>query len=142
MWPFKKKEEKKRVNRVVVIIIEILLALLLLFSLIAIKYVITANDSDANKIKLENQVVENVSFIDFVIDYTNNEGKLSVSAINYTENPLKITKLKINLYATNNSLISTVEIPDEITLEKNQEHLVTASVGNIDKVASVEYILE
>lgn len=142
MWPFKKKEEKKTVNRVVVIIIEILLALLLFLSLVAIKWAITTKDPDANKIKLDNQTIENISFVDFVIDYTNNEGKLTVSAINYTDEKVEISKLKIRLYATNNSLISTIEIPDEIVLDKNQEHLITASVGNIDKVASVEYVIE
>lgn len=139
MGIFRKKKEVKTVNRTVVIILEVLAALFLFTVLLAVKWAITSIDKDAGKTKLENQVVDNLSFVDFVID---KEGVLTVSAINYTEETLNFKSVKIRLYAKDNSLISQVEVPEELELEKNQEHLITADVGNIDKVYSVEYIVE
>lgn len=138
---FRKKEEKKTINRKTVIIIEVCCAVVLFLTLLGIKWLVTNRDVDVNVVKLENQVVENVSFVDFRIEYEEEVGNVTVSAINYTEEEIKVPSLKIKLYAADNNLISQIEVP-EFTLSTNQEHLIENKILTTTKVASVEYVIE
>lgn len=142
MGLFKKKDPVKTCNKRCVIIIEIIVAVLLFLTLLGIKWLVTNIDEDANVIKLDNQTVENVSFVDFEVEYKDEQGNVTVSAINYTEEDITIPNLKIKLYASDNSLVSQIDVPEEIVLESNQEHLITSTIATTTKIASVEYVIE
>ncbi|HPF83219.1 MAG TPA: hypothetical protein PLV83_03505 [Bacilli bacterium] len=139
---FKRKKEEKRINRKVVIIIEVFAALFLFATLLGIKWLVTNGNSESNIVKLENQEVSNISFVDFKVEYTKNKGNVTVSAINYKDQPVTINNLKIKLYAADNSLISQIEVADQVNLESNQEQLITSTIATTTKVASVEYVIE
>lgn len=142
MGLFNKKENRKPCNKRCVIVIEIIVAVLLFLTLLGLKWLIINIDEDANIVKLNNQVVNNVSFVDFKVEYTEEQGNVTVSAINYTGEEIKIPNLKIKLYSSDNSLISQIEVADPIVLETNQEHLIASTISTTSKVSSVEYVIE
>lgn len=142
MGIFKKKEERKPCNKRCVIVIEIIVAVLLFLTLLGLKWLITNIDENANIVKLDNQVVNNVSFVDFKVEYINEQGNVTVSAINYTGEEIEIPNLKIKLYSSDNSLISQIEVSNPIVLDTNQERLIASTISTTSKVASVEYVIE
>lgn len=142
MGIFKKKGDKKLCNKRCVIAIEIIVAVLLFLTLLGLKWLITNIDEDANIVKLDNQVINNVSFVDFKVEYTDKQGDITVSAINYTNEEIEIPNLKIKLYSSDNSLISQIEVANPIALQTNQEQLITSTISTTSRVASVEYVIE
>ena len=125
-----------------VIFFEILFAIILFLSLIGIKWLYYNGNNDSNEIKIENQIVNNISFVDFKAKYTDTKTTITVSAINYTESPIDIKSIKIKLYSEDGSLISEVNMPNELTLEQNHEHVISSELAKISEIASVEYIVE
>lgn len=142
MGLFKKKEEPNKCSRRLIIIIEIIVAVLLFLTLLGLKWLFLNVHEDSNIVKLDNQVVNDVSFVDFQTKYENNKGEVSVSAINYLDKEITIPSLKIRLYSSDNSLVSQIEINEPIVLDANQEHLIENTIATNTKVARVEYVIE
>lgn len=140
MGLFIKKEEKS--NKKIVIFFEVLFAIILFLSLIGIKWLYYNGNNNSDTIKIENQVVNDISFVDFSAKYTDTKTTITVSAINYTSSPKEINSIKIKLYAVDNSLISEINVPSSFTLEPNHEHVISSELAKISEIASVEYIVE
>lgn len=141
MGIFRKKQKEKTINKKLVIAIEVSCAVLLFLTLLGIKWLITNKAPDQNIVTLENQTVENVSFVDFKVEYVDEEGNVSVGAINYTDTKIEVKNLKIRMYAEDNNLVSQIEVP-AFVLETNQEHLIENKILTSSKISSVEYIIE
>lgn len=139
--------EKVKMKKSTIIIIEVVCAALIFGILVGIKYLVT-NKANDDIVYLENQVVNNLTFTDFTLNYENEESKVNVKMINYTEENIQISKLIIRLYAKDNTKVS--EITADFTTDgnpyvigPNQETLVENSVKlDLTNVSKVEYIVE
>lgn len=137
---FRKKKESFGVDRKVVITFEIFGAIVLFLALLGIKWLYYNVESSV--IRLDNQTINDVSFVDFKADYTDDKVLVSVSAINYTEKELNIKNVKIRLYANDNNLISEINVPNIGVLATNQEYFIKNEIVLDVKIASVEYEVE
>ena len=137
---FKRKKEEKQVSRPLVIIIELVVAIIIFLCAIGLKWLI-ANRYNPRLIKLENQTVDNFTFSDFSVEYSDDKGLLKVNAINYTEEVISTDKITINLYAKNNTLISRIELPNKIILKPNEKYLISNEIATDVRVGKVEYII-
>lgn len=138
MGLFRRKKEKTY-NRTTTIIIEISVALVLFLAAIGIKWLVTNHDKKIGKINFDDQVVENLSFMDF--ELKTNTKEFMVNVRNYTEEKEDVKELVINFYAEDNSLVSSIVVPG-FTLEKNQGTEVKGNVGTEVKLSKVEYIIK
>ena len=135
---FKKKKEEKRISKPLVIITEFFIAIVVFLCAIGLKWLV-ANKYNPKIIKLDDQTVEGITFSDFKVDYTDGKGKLTVNAINYTENPIIITKVTLRLYSKDNILISEIEVPNKVTLKTDEKYLISNEIATDTRVGKVEY---
>lgn len=142
MGLFKKKDEEKKCSRRCIIAIEIIVAVLLFLTLLGLKWLFLNVHDDLNIVKLDDQTINDVSFVDFQTKYEDDKGNVSVSVINYTDKEVIIPSLKIRLYSSDNSLVSQIEVTDTIVLDAKQEHLIENTIATNTKVARVEYVIE
>ncbi len=139
--------EKVKMKKSTIIIIEVACAALIFGVLVGIKYLVT-NRANDDVVYLENQVVSNLTFSDFTLNYENEESKINVKMINYTEENIQISKLIIRLYAKDNTKVS--EITADFTNDgnpyivgPNQETIVENSVKlDLTNVSKVEYVVQ
>lgn len=139
--------EKVKMKKSTIIVIEVLVALVVFGALIGVKYLITNKNND-NVIKLENQVVKNISFTDFTLTYEKKNSNIYVNMINYTEENIEIKKLTIKLYAKDNTQVS--EIKADLTVDgnptiigPNQQTAVENSTKlDLTNISKVEYVVE
>ena len=135
---FKRKKVEKTISKPLVIIIEVSLAVIIFLCAIGLKWLIT-NRYNSRLVKLENQVVNNFTFSDCSIEYSEDKGTLKVNVINYTEEVISTDKVTINLYAKNNTLISQIELPNKIILRPNEKYLITTEIATDVRAGKVEY---
>lgn len=141
----KNKEEKVNMKKSTVIIIEVVVAVVVLLVALGIKFLVT-NKENKNIVRLEDQLIENISFTDFILEYNDGVSTIDVTLINYTEEPIDVNKLTIKLYAKDNSKVSEIEIPfpDSTgrleTNQRTQAHNETEM--DLRGIAKVEYIVE
>ncbi len=143
----KDDSEKVKMKKSTIIIIEVVCAVIVFGILIGVKYLVT-NKVDNNVVKLENQVVKNISFTDFTLTYEDEKSTIKVNMINYTQENIEVNKLVIKLYASDNTKVSEVTanlavdgVP--MVLGPNQETAVE-NVAEIDltDISKVEYVVE
>lgn len=141
----KNKEEKVPMKKSTVIIIEVLVAVVVLLAALGIKYLVT-NRHDDNVVRLEDQLIDNISFTDFVLTYEEGKSTINVTLINYTEEPIDINKLTIKLYAKDNTQVSEITAPlneGAGRLESNQRTEITSVIElDLTDIANVEYVVE
>lgn len=141
----KNKEEKVPMKKSTVIIIEVLVAVVVLLAALGIKYLVT-NRHDDNVVRLEDQLIDNISFTDFVLTYEEGKSTINVTLINYTEEPIDINKLTIKLYAKDNTQVSEITAPlneGAGRLESNQRTEITSVIElDLTDIANVEYVIE
>ena len=88
----KNKEEKVNMKKSTVIIIEVVVAVVVLLVALGIKFLVT-NKENKNIVRLEDQLIENISFTDFILEYKDGKSVIDVTLINYTEEPIDVNKL-------------------------------------------------
>ena len=141
----KNKEEKVNMKKSTVIIIEVIVAVVVLLVALGIKFLVT-NKENKNIVRLEDQLIENISFTDFILEYKEGKSVIDVTLINYTEEPIDVNKLTIKLYAKDNSKVSEIEIPfPDLTgrLETNQRTQAhNETEMDLRGISKVEYIVE
>lgn len=141
------KEKAVKMKKSTIIIIEVSCALVILFAAIGVKYLIT-NKVDNNVIKLENQVVNNITFSDFTLKYEKKTSKITVNMINYTEENIEIKKLTIRLYAKDNTKVSEIVADlqtdgNATVLGPNQRTQIENSTKlDLTDISKVEYVVE
>ena len=135
---FRRKKEEKRISKPLVIVIEISIAVLLFLAAIGIKWLL-ANKYNPKILKFEDQIVEGITFSDFKLDYREDKNNLQVNAINYTEEEKNIKKIMLKLYSKDNTLISQIEVENDIKLKSNEKYLISATVDTEVKIGKVEY---
>lgn len=136
---FKTGKKEIKLNKSMVIIIEVCVAFIILLSLIGIKYLVT-NKSD-NSIRLDNQVISDITFSDFTISFDKEGSKVAVDLINYSQENIEIENVVIKLYAKDNTQISEITTPfQEGILEPNQSIKIENKTSvDLSEVAIVEY---
>ena len=141
----KNKEEKVNMKKSTVIIIEVVVAVVVLLVALGIKFLVT-NKENKNIVRLEDQLIENISFTDFTLEYKDGKSVIDVTLINYTEEPIDVNLLTIKLYAKDNSKVTEIKNPfPEFAgrLEKNQSIYVNHDIEmDLRGIAKVEYIVE
>ena len=141
----KNKEEKVNMKKSTVIIIEVIVAVVVLLVALGIKFLVT-NKENKNIVRLEDQLIENISFTDFTLEYKDGKSVIDVTLINYTEEPIDVNLLTIKLYAKDNSKVTEIKnaFPEFAgRLEKNQSIYVNHDIEmDLRGIAKVEYIVE
>lgn len=141
----KNKEEKVNMKKSTVIIIEVVVAVVVLLVALGIKFLVT-NKENKNIVRLEDQLIENISFTDFILEYKDGKSVIDVTLINYTEEPIDVNLLTIKLYAKDNSKVTEIKnaFPEFAgRLEKNQSIYVNHETEmDLRGIAKVEYIVE
>lgn len=141
----KNKEEKVNMKKSTVIIIEVVVAVVVLLVALGIKFLVT-NKENKNIVRLEDQLIENISFTDFTLEYKDGKSVIDVTLINYTEEPIDVNLLTIKLYAKDNSKVTEIKnaFPEFAgRLEKNQSIYVNHDIEmDLRGIAKVEYIVE
>lgn len=141
MGIFKRKKEPIRINKTLVIVIEFFVAIFIFLIAIGLKWLM-ANGYNPRIVKLQNQEVNGITFSDFVVDYSDGNGNLSVNAINYSNEEVKIEKLTLILYAKDNTVISRIELPEEIVIKPKENYLINNEIATETRVGKVEYKVE
>lgn len=141
MGIFKRKKEPIRINKTLVIVIEFFVAIFIFLIAIGLKWLM-ANGYNPRIVKLQNQEVNGITFSDFVVDYSDGNGNLSVNAINYSNEEVKIDKLTLILYAKDNTVISRIELPEEIVIKPKENYLINNEIATETRVGKVEYKVE
>lgn len=149
---FRKKEKgldkKTKMKKSTIIIIDVAVVVLLAAIALGIKFLVT-NKIDKNVVKLENQVVNNVTFTDFNLKYKNKKSNIKVTMINYTAEEIIIKKLTIKLYASDNRQVSEITVDylenadEPLKLGENQQSTFENSTKlDLTDITKVEYIIE
>lgn len=137
MGIFRKKE--KTYNKTTVIIIEIAVALVILLVGIGIKWLINNHDKDNGKVRIEDQVVEGISFVDFL--YNEDTSEYLVNAINYNVATINIKELKLYIYSDENAQVAAVTF-EGFDLEYNESHELKGKLPEGTSISTVEYAVE
>lgn len=147
MEELKDNTPKVKMKKKTIIIIEVVCAVLIFATLLGIKYLIT-NKVDKNVVKLENQLISNITFSDFVLKYKDEKSYISVNLINYSKEEIKINKLTIKLYASDNTKVSEILVDylnnsAPLVLGENQSTEVSNIIElDLTDIIKVEYVIE